>query len=226
MTDARPSNDKSSSEQVEWDRKSSRISIAARTVKALLLVGILSSLTWAAFTYAAPALAIIGDSAPHSLNEIEKAEEDLKKTQNIIFATIGSFFFLYLPLMLAMNYMQFKIGRRPPKGGWIDRPAQPISVSIEKLNDTLRLFRVTSLRSPSDEYLFEVQRIVHERKSRKSDYSFFIAESNDKIWVRSTIESGTLLGLTEDETTKYIINQISYILEEKTDFFKSTKSVI
>lgn len=129
-----------------------------------------------------------------------------------------------MPFFRAVNWSEWGLGERPGDD-FKPREAKALDVTIEQVNDDLRLFHVSGLfRSGS--YTFEVTRTTQKKMFRQPKYSYGIVEQNNKIREHATFDRSCFKDMNDSEITQRLIQHISFKLEDQTSYFKELSYAI
>jgi hypothetical protein len=124
-----------------------------------------------------------------------------------------------LPFFRAVGWSEWALGNRP-SSDFKPREAKPIGVTIEHVNEDLRYFHVKGLYRPDEDYTIKVERLTNKGRFRQPEYSYKLSEKDNKFWLQSTYDSSYFREMTEPEITNYLVQIISFQLEDNTEHFK------
>lgn len=130
-----------------------------------------------------------------------------------------------VPFFRAVGWSKWALGERPTDD-FKPREAKPIGVTIEQVNEDLRYFHVSGLYRPDENYTFKVERLTDKRLFHQPVYSYRLIEEGNKMTLHCTFDSSCFTGMTEAEITKYLIDTISFQLEDQTNHFKELNYAI
>lgn len=199
----------SSEEQIAWDKKQRRYLIFAMSVTSVVLLSITAVVAWAMVKYAFPMFSVIGSDLPSGSAELQAAQDSARKAMNIVLLMFVVTLALYWPLRLFGRYLDYKVGPRPPKGGWKPYPYKPIDMTLNKVSDTER-------RAVVGKYEFKITTRLDRHLFGSDTLHVEISEVKDGSF---NFVTGHLNLDVADFSDEWIANSISKLLEDHTDYF-------
>lgn len=200
----------SSAEQIAWDKKNRRSVFLAVFVVGLFLTVAVGVVAGAISAYVLPSLDLVGSDLPRDSAEFEAAQVAGGKALSIVFIVFLATLVLYWPLRLFGRYLDFKLGHRPPDGGWKTYPYKPISMTLEKISDTVWTAIV-------DKYEFKITTRLDKHLIGNDTLRIEIIEVTDHI--ENFVVTGHLNLDVAEFSDEWIENNISRVLEDQTNYF-------
>lgn len=208
--------------QADWDERLKKHNRLARLVNYGSLTLLLGVTAWFGIEIFNNFSIIVSSTDSVAKHEATRAGGAWTIGLMLIVMVLGM---ISLPFFRAVGWSAWALGERPADD-FKPREAKSLDVTIKHVNEDIRYFHVSGLYRPDENYTFKVERLTDKSLFRQPVYSYRLIEEGNKMPLHCTFGSSIFTGMTEPEITKYLIDTVSFQLEDQTNHFKELSYAI